>query len=131
MTPSCVEQAVDDVGVVPERVGERLVVGRRALAEARIVRRDHVVAIRERRDQIAEHVGRGGKPVQQEHGRRAGGAGFAVEDIDAVDLGRAIVDDRYLALLRYAGRRFGVSQRGRRDRRKKGGCKRDCGATAV
>ena len=99
------QQAVDDVGVVAERVGERLVIGRGALAEARIVRRDDMVAIRERRDQIAEHVRRGRKAVQQQHGRRVGGSGFAVEDIDAVDLDGAIVDDRDRGLFRYAGRR--------------------------
>ena len=60
------QQAVDDVGIMAERVGESLVIRRGALAEAGIVWRDDMEAIRERRDQVAEHMGRGRKPVQAE-----------------------------------------------------------------
>ena len=103
-------------------------IGRGAFAEAGIVRRDDMKAIRERRDQVAEHVGRSRKPVQQEHGRRIGGSGFAIEDIDAIDLDGAIVDDRDRGLFRYAGRRLGLGQCGRRDRREERGGKGESGA---
>ena len=110
------QQAVDDVGIMTEGVGEGLVIRRGALAEARIVRRDDMVAICEQWDQIAEHVGGGRKPVQQEHGRRVCRARLTVEDIDTVDLDCAIVDDRDRGPFHYAGRRLGVGQRKRRDR---------------
>ena len=96
------QKTVDDVGVMGERVGERLVVGRGAFAEAWIVGRDDVVAIRERRDQIAEHVRRSRKAVQQQHDRRILRPRLAVEDVDAVDFGGAVVNDRNGGLLRSA-----------------------------
>ena len=65
--------------------------------------------------------------MQQEHGRRARGSGFAVEDIDAVDRDGAVVDDRDRSPLRYAGRRLGVSQRKRRDRCQECGRKHEGG----
>lgn len=54
--PQLGEQAVDEIGVVRERVGERPVIGRIAAAETRIIGCDDAVAVREERDQVAEHV---------------------------------------------------------------------------
>jgi hypothetical protein len=87
---------------VGERVGKRLVVGRAAFAKSWIVGRDDVIAIRERRDQVAEHVRRSRKAVQQQHDRRICRSCFAVEDVDPVDLGCAVVNDRNRGLLRCA-----------------------------
>ena len=53
--------------------------------------------------------------MQQKHGRRVCGPGLTVEDIDAIDLDGAIVDDRDRGLFRYAGRRVGAGQRERCD----------------
>ena len=50
------QQAIDDVGIVSESIGESLVIRGCALAEARIVRRSDMETIRERRDQVAKHV---------------------------------------------------------------------------
>ena len=104
LAPSCSEETVDDVGVMGECVSERLVVRRGALAKARIVGRDDAIAIRERRDQIAEHVRRSRKAVQQQHNGRIRGPRFAIEDIDPIDLGRAVMNDWDCGLLRSARR---------------------------
>ncbi len=49
------QNIVNQVRVVTKVVGELLEIGHRALPEARIVGRDHVVAIGEDKDQVAEH----------------------------------------------------------------------------
>ena len=98
------QKTVDDVGVMGERVGERLVVGRGAFAKSWIVGRNDVVAIRERRDQIAEHVRRGRKAVQQQHDLRILRPRFAIEDVDPVDLGRAVMNNWNGGLMRCARR---------------------------
>jgi hypothetical protein len=51
-----------------------------------------VIAIRKPRNEIAEHVRRGGKAVQQEERWRDGIAGLAIEDLVAVDGGMAMSD---------------------------------------
>ena len=51
-----VEQAIDEFRKPVEGVGERRAVRHVALAEARVVRGDRAVAVRERRHEIAEHV---------------------------------------------------------------------------
>ena len=63
---------------------------RAALAEARIVGCDDMVAIGERRNEVAEHVGRSGEAMQQQHGRSIGRACLAIEDVYAVNLGRPV-----------------------------------------
>ena len=75
-------------------------VGRGAFAKSWVIGRDDVVAVRERRDQVAEHVRRGRKAVQQQHDRRIRGSCFAVEDVDPVDFGCAVVNDRNGGVLR-------------------------------
>ncbi|MNL49221.1 hypothetical protein D3C87_1721370 [compost metagenome] len=76
-----------------EAVGEPGVVRRIAIAEARIVRRDHPVAIGKQRDEVAEHVRRRGKAVQEKHDRRILAAGLAIKDLDAVHRGVTVMDD--------------------------------------
>ena len=78
------QQAVDDVGIVAESVGESLVIRHGALAEARIVWRDHMERSGERRNQIAEHVGRGRKPVQQQDCRSILWASIPIEDVEII-----------------------------------------------
>ena len=64
---------------------------RSALAETRIVRRDHVIAVRQRWDQVAEHVRRCWKAVQQNHDRAVRRTGFAIEQADSVNGGGSVV----------------------------------------
>ena len=71
------------------------------MTEGRIVRRDHAIAVRERRNQVTEHVRRGGKAVQQQDRRRIRRARLAIEDVYPIDFGRAITrDGRVLAQAR-------------------------------
>src|SRR5436305_13181019 len=62
-----------------------------ALTIARIIRGDYVVTIGERWNQVAEHMGRGWKSMQQEHDRRIRRPSLAVENIDAVNDLRAMM----------------------------------------
>ena len=62
------------------------------LAEARQVGGDDMEAIGQQRDEIAEHVTGARKAMEQQQLRRVRGAGLAIEDIEAVDIGGAIVD---------------------------------------
>ena len=94
LDPEPGQQAVDQLGVVVEGVGEGRPVRHVALAVARIVRRDHAVAVGERRDQVAEHVRGGREAVQQQHDRRVGRPRLAVEDAHAVDRDGPVVGDR-------------------------------------
>ena len=79
-------EAVDDVGDVLERVAE-LVTGRLlGHAEAGQIRGDDMIVLGEFGDQVAEHVARAREAVQQQHGRAARIAGFAVEQLEAIDI---------------------------------------------
>ncbi len=60
------QEPVHQVSVVAKGIRELRVVGHRALAKTRIVRRDHVEAIGEGGNQVAEHVRRGREAVQQQ-----------------------------------------------------------------
>src|SRR5215469_10459043 len=65
-------EAVDDLGKVIEGVAELLAVRSVGETEAGKVGSEDVVALGERRDQVAKHVGRGREPVeQQDDGRGA------------------------------------------------------------
>ena len=85
-------EAVDDAGDVVEGVGE--VAPRRhvGLAEARQVGRHDVEAIRQLRDQIPEHVARARETMKQQQHRGVGGAGLAIEDLQAVHIGGPVFD---------------------------------------
>ena len=78
------EQALDDLGEPVERVLE--VVGHVGVAEARVVGREHVEAVGERRDQVAELVRGGGEAAEQQQLGVRRVAGLAVEDGEPVDL---------------------------------------------
>jgi hypothetical protein len=52
-------------------------------------------AIGEERDQFAEHVAGAWKAMQQEQCRGPGRTGSAVEDAEAVDPSRAVIDGRH------------------------------------
>ncbi len=80
-----VGEAFDHVGEVGEAVVERIDRRRAGIAEAGIVRRDHVILGGEIGDQVAKHVRGGGEAVQQQDGRRVRRAGLAIEDVEAVD----------------------------------------------
>jgi hypothetical protein len=60
-----------------------------------VVRRDHVVPVGERRNQIAEHVGAGRKPVQQNQRGRIRVARFTVEHPMTVDGGVSMMNSRH------------------------------------
>ena len=76
-------QAVEAVAKSPHR-------RRVGVAEADIIRRDHMETVGQQRDQVAIHVAAGGKTMQQDDGRRRGIAGLAVEDVLAIDRGGTI-----------------------------------------
>ena len=88
-----IQQAVHQLGEAREAVRELVTVRRAAMTERRIVGRDHLVAMSEHRNQVAEHVRRGGKAVQQQDRRRIRHARLAIEDVYPVDSGRAITGD--------------------------------------
>ena len=88
-----VEQAVDMVGEAVEGVGELVCARHVGVAEAGVVGRDDVIAVGQRRDQVAVHdaswpVCRAAGPL-----RGRGRAGLAVEDPAAGDLGEPVVRD--------------------------------------
>ena len=75
-----------------------------------------MVAVGELRDQIPEHVGRGREAVQEQHDRGAGWAGFAIEDLDAVDrFGPVMGHDRRLVAGRGVRRERGPRTGSRSD----------------
>lgn len=93
-------EAIDDICDMVEGVGE--VAGGRhvRLAEPRQVRRDDMEAVRQERNEIAEHMSRTREAVQQEQRWRFGWAGLAIEDIQAVDFDGPISGrNRHWALL--------------------------------
>jgi hypothetical protein len=76
-------------------------------AEARQIRGNDVVTVRKRRNEIAVHVRRGRKAVQQQQPGRLGSSGFAVEKFQAIDVDRAIARDGGRLRRRGRGRRIG------------------------
>ena len=79
------EEAVDEFAEAVEGVGERRAIRHVALAVAGVVRSDHVVAIRERGDQVAEHMRGCRKAVQQQHHGRILRPRLTIEDLDPID----------------------------------------------
>src|SRR5262245_20566277 len=65
-------------------------------AKAREVGRDHVVVGCQQGDQVAEHVRRGGKPMQEQDGWGCCRACFAIEDLQSVHVLRAVVSNAVL-----------------------------------
>jgi hypothetical protein len=49
-----------------------------------------MIAVGQLWNQVAEHLGRSWKTVQQQHGGGVFRAGFAIEDVDAIDLYGAV-----------------------------------------
>jgi len=88
-----VGQFLDDISQMRECVLEPGMVGRVALTIAGIVGRDHAVAVRKQRYEVAEHVRRGRKAVQEQDDRCVPGAGLAEEDVHAVDRRALVVND--------------------------------------
>ena len=69
--------------------------------KAREVGRDDVKAVAQARDEVPEHVARGGKAVQQQQIGPVGRPGLAIEDVETIDSDRAIVDESHLGSLRH------------------------------
>jgi hypothetical protein len=57
------------------------------LPEARQIWRDDVKSVREKRDQIPEHVTRGRKAVQEKESGGAWRTRFSIEDFHSVNIG--------------------------------------------
>ena len=87
-------EAVDHVGNAVECVSEFFSLRHVGLTEPGKVRRDHEESIGEQRDQITKHVARARETVQQQQLRRIGWPRFTIEDLETVDIGRAISDNR-------------------------------------
>jgi hypothetical protein len=85
------QQRVGDVCEAGEAVAELAAVRHIAVTEPRVVRRDDVIAIRQRRNQVAKHVRRTGKAMQQHDGRRVYRTGFSVENFYAIDARRSMM----------------------------------------
>ncbi len=85
MQPERVGEAFDHLGEVVEAVREGRPRGRLGEAEARQVGRDDVEAVRQQRDQVAEHVRRAREAVQQQQGGSRAIAGLAIEDLVRAD----------------------------------------------
>jgi hypothetical protein len=65
------------------------------LTEPRKVRRDHTKSVSEQRDQITKHVARAREAVEQQQLRCVGWSSLAIENIETIDIGRAISDRRH------------------------------------
>jgi uncharacterized protein YidB (DUF937 family) len=90
-----VQQFLDMVGEVVEGVLELVDARHIGVAEAGVVGGDDVVAVGQRRDQVAVLVRAGRCAVQQDHGGSGGRAGLAVEDSATGDLSEAMMRDHY------------------------------------
>ena len=53
----------------------------------------------EERDQVTEHVARAREAVQQQQLRRVGRPRLAIENLETIDVGRAVPDRRHETLL--------------------------------
>src|SRR5262249_49142353 len=76
------------------------------------VGRDDVKSVNKKRDQVPKHMARAREAMQKQQLGRAGRSSFAIEELETVDIGRAISDRRHQTLLSLekllylAGRRF-------------------------
>jgi hypothetical protein len=85
-------KAVDHAGNVVERVGELFPRRHVGLAEAGQVRGYDMEAVRQERDQVAEHVARAWEPMQQQELWRAGRSSLAVKYLKTVHVGSPILN---------------------------------------
>src|SRR5215469_13887647 len=83
-------EPVDDLGQIVKGVAEFFTVGRVGKAEPREIRRNHMVLIRKRRNEITKHVRRGGETVQQQDRGTIPGTCFAIKDLGTVDDGMLV-----------------------------------------
>ena len=88
--PELLGELVDHLRQVVEGVGELVARRHRAVAVARVVRRNDVVLVPQRGDQVAEHLRAGREAVEQQDRRGVLRAGFAVEDVEVADLHRLV-----------------------------------------
>jgi hypothetical protein len=79
------EKPLGQISQGVERVVELVGAGGVGQAEAEVVRGDHVVAVGQQRDQVAEHERAGREAVQQQEDGCVGRACLAVEQGAAVD----------------------------------------------
>ena len=86
-----VDRLRDPVEGVVEIVG-LAATGHVGLAEARQVGSDDAEAIGQERDQIAEHVTRTGEAMEQQQLGSVGRACLAIEDVEAVYVGGAVLN---------------------------------------
>lgn len=90
--PDRLREPVDRRGQIVEGVFEGRRIRRVGKPEARKIGSDQVIAIGEQRKQIAKHMRRSREAVQKQEGRRIRVACFTIEDLAAIDDGRAISD---------------------------------------
>ena len=86
------DELVHDVREILERVFELRVIRHTALAEAGIVRRHQAKRTGEAGNEVPEHVRRSGEPVQEQDDGGGFRSGFAVENIQIVDVNSLVVD---------------------------------------
>jgi hypothetical protein len=81
-----VRETLDHVGDFCKAVRKSIARRHVGLAEPREIRCHDTELLREERNEVAKHVAGGRKSVQEEDGRRVPLSGFAVEDIEAVNI---------------------------------------------
>src|SRR5215831_19135016 len=89
-----IEQTVDQFAEAVEGISELAPVWHIALPVSRVVGSDQMVAVRQGRNQVAEHVGRCWESMQEQNGWCARHAGLAVENIYSVDLDHPVMSQR-------------------------------------
>src|SRR5262249_50026056 len=92
-------ETIDDAGDIVERVIEFFSWRHFGSTEPRKVRCDDIKSIGEERYQVAEHVSRAREAVQQQQLAPIGRSRLAIEDLETIDIDRAIPDRRHETLL--------------------------------
>src|SRR5262245_31117860 len=83
-------EPVDDLGEVIKGVPELRPLRRLGETETWQVGGDHMVVVRQGRDQVAEHMGRRWKSMKQQQRWRRVGPRFPIEDLKAIHLDEAV-----------------------------------------
>src|SRR3974390_3580020 len=83
-------ESLDDVGQMVEAVFEARSIRGVGETEAGQIRRYHVIAISKRGNELAVHMRRRRKAVQQQHARRLRVAALAIKHLQSIDRGGAI-----------------------------------------